>query len=150
MKISGALVAVTALAMLAACDSYPRDIEGVRDRVVESRQLRVGYGSMPGDRRSLADRFVSRVARVTGARATKAAEGSDEALFAALDRGDLDLVVTEVAADSPWLTEVAVIEPLARRRIGERELGLSAVARNGENRWIMLLEREVRDMRGAS
>ena len=73
-----------------------------------------------------------------------------EALFAALEKGDLDLVVTEVADDSPWLTEVAVIDPLSRRRVGERLLGLSPVARNGENRWVALLERQQRDMQAGS
>jgi hypothetical protein len=146
MKLSGLLTALTALSMLAACDSYPRDIVGARDRVVESGKLHVGFGPMPDDRRALADRFVSRVAGATGASVAATVEESDEALFAALDKGDLDLVLTEVAADSPWLTEVAVIEPLATRRVGKRELGLSAVARNGENRWVMVLERQVREM----
>jgi hypothetical protein len=40
-----------------------------------------------------------------------------------------------------------VIESLAERPLGERRVGLSPIARNGENRWIMLLEREARDLR---
>lgn len=150
MRRFGALIALAALAVLSACDSYPRDIAGTRDRVVESRTLRVGYAPMPARERILAQRFASRLAAATGARLAPARNGTDEALFAALETAELDLVLTEVAQDSPWLSEVAVIEPLTTRRLGKRELGLSPVARNGENRWVMLLEAQVRAMCGAS
>ena len=64
-----------------------------------------------------------------------------------LEAGELDLVIGEIAEDSPWRTEVSVIEPLSEHSLGERTIGLSPIARNGENRWVMLLEREVRDLR---
>lgn len=150
MKRLGALSTLWALALLSACDSYPRDIEGTHDRIVETGRLRIGYGPMAASERVLADRFVTRLAAATGARLAPPKEGTDEALFAALEKDDLDLVVTEVASDSPWRTDVAVIEPLARRTLGKRELGLSPVARNGENRWVMVLEAQVRAMRGPS
>jgi hypothetical protein len=57
------------------------------------------------------------------------------------------MAIGEVAKDSPWLDDVAVIEPIAERRVGDRQLGLSAIARNGENRWVMLLEQHARDIR---
>ena len=69
-----------------------------------------------------------------------------ERLLSRLEEGELDLVVAEVATDSPWRRDVAVLEPLSRRRAGGRVLALSPVARNGENRWIGLLEVEARDM----
>lgn len=150
MKIFGALSLFLALALLSACDNYPRDIEGTRDRIVESGRLRIGYGPMPARARVVADRFAARLAGAIGAKLAPAKEATDEALFAALETNDLDLVLTEVAGDSPWLTEVAVIEPIARRRLGKRDLGLSPVARNGENRWVMLLEAQVRAMRTPS
>lgn len=150
MKTFGAMSLFLALAFLSACDSYPRDIEGTRDRVVESKRLRVGYGPMRAGERALAARFATRLAAATGAQLAPAQEGADEALFAALETDDLDLVMTEVAKDSPWLTELAVVEPLASRKLGARELGLSPVTRNGENRWVMLLEAQVRAMRDPS
>jgi hypothetical protein len=137
-----------AAAGLTACDSYPRDIAGTRDHVAETRQLRVGYGRLPARQRAIADRFVARIAEANGTTLTVRQEDSNEGLFAALETGRLDLVMTEVAKDSPWVSEVAVIEPLLRRRLAGRELGLSPVARNGENRWIMLLEGTARDMKG--
>ncbi len=146
MKTSGVISLILALAALTGCDSYPRDIAGTGRQVTDTRRLRVGYGQMTADDRALADRYVSRVAAATGSRADAPRLASNEALFASLEKGDLDLVIAEVAADSPWLTDVAVIEPLVRRRTGDRELGLSPVARSGENRWVMTLEREVRDI----
>lgn len=150
MRTSGVITALLALAALGGCNSYPRDIEGTFGRVSETRQLRVGFGQIPADQRTLAERYVSRVAQDSGALVKAERSASNEALFARLEDGKLDLVVTEVALDSPWLTEVAVIEPLATRRLGKREIGLSAVARNGENRWVMRLEAAARDMAAGS
>jgi hypothetical protein len=148
MKTSGVMSVFLALALLSGCDSYPRDIEGTSRRVADDHLLRVGYGTLDPTHRILAERYVARIAAANGARVEIHQGQSDEVLFASLDADHLDLVLTEVAKDSPWLTEVAVIEPLSRRRAGERELGLSAVARNGENRWVMQLEREARAMKG--
>ena len=135
------------LALVAACGSLPRDIEGTRDRVESSRVIRVGLfqGSLSGPDRARAAAWLDRLSRATGAR-PQFVTGAAEPLLSRLQAGELDLVIGEVALDSPWLDEVAVIEPLARHEVGGRTIGLSPIARNGENRWIMLLEREVRDM----
>ncbi|MCW1432169.1 hypothetical protein [Novosphingobium sp. JCM 18896] len=138
-----------ALALLQGCSAYPRDIEGTSERIAQSHELHVGYGKLAPPLRARAERFVQAVAATCDARVVAEDGQSNEAMFALLDDNKLDLVMTEVAADSPWLSEVAVIEPLARRQIGNRELGLSAVARNGENRWIVRLESQVRAGGGA-
>lgn len=135
-------------AALTACGPYPDDVEGTLYRVETQHRIRLGLAEVPAPARPAADMFLRRIAKGTGATLDAPREGSSEELFAALENGELDLVVAEVAEDSPWLPDVAVIEPLAERRSGERKLGLSAVVRNGENRWIMLLEREARDMKG--
>ena len=57
---------------------------------------------------------------------------------------------TPLAEETPWANKVSVIEPLAQHPAGEARLGLSPVARNGENRWIMLIERVVRDQGGVT
>lgn len=136
------------LAALAGCGHYPNDVEATHERVEASRSIRLGIVPLPETATPVAQAYLQRLARATGATVEPPRSGSTEELFALLDGGKLDLVIAEVAEDSPWLTQVAVIEPLAERRLGERRLGLSPVARNGENRWIMLLEREARDMRG--
>ena len=94
-----------------------------------------------------ARRFVVRLERATGAEAT-IERGPLERQLVRLEEGRLDLVIGELAEDTPWGMPVAVIEPLGRRHEGTRRLHLSPVAANGENRWIALLEREVRDSAG--
>jgi hypothetical protein len=129
---------------LAACGPYPRDVAGTLDRIEGTQRLKVGLAELrPGDE-DVAQRFLDRIERATGATAT-IETGPLESRLALLEHGDLDLVIGEIAEDSPWITPVAVIEPLSHRGEGRRKLGLSAIARNGENRWIALIEREVRD-----
>lgn len=142
--------ALLAIAVLSACDAYPHDIEGTSRRIAATKQLRVGFGSLSLQDRAVAQAFVDRIAAENSARPIVRSRGSTESLFADLEAGKLDMVLAEVAGDSPWLTDVTVIEPLATRKVGEREIGLSAIARNGENRWLMQLERHVRDMKGGS
>jgi hypothetical protein len=131
---------------LAACGPYPRDISGTLDSIERSGSLRVGFADLRAQDVLAAEAFVSRVESATGAKA-KVDRGPTDSQIARLESGDLDLVIGEFAEDSPWTTETAIIEPLQRRKVGRRTLGLSPVAANGENRWIALLEREVRDSR---
>ena len=137
---------VILLISLAACGPYPRDIEGTLDRVERTHVIRVGLveGTTGIDRTTS---FLNDLGRATGAR-VQPTTGSAEPLIAALDADQLDLVIGEVATDSPWVKDVAVIEPLVTRRVGKSDLGLSPIARNGENRWIMLLERQAREAAG--
>jgi hypothetical protein len=133
------------LISLASCGPYPRDIEGTYDRVSSSHVIRVGM--IAGSDMRPAASFLGNLARTTGAQ-VRSVHGSAEPLIAALDDDQLDLVIGEVATDSPWIKDVAVIEPLRTRRVGKSKIGLSAIARNGENRWIMLLERQARAVAG--
>ena len=135
--------------LLAACGSYPRDIEGTRDRVERSRVIHVGIfqSVLAGPDRQRALLYLDRLQRATGA-SPQAIAGGAEPLLARLEAGELDLVIGDVARDSPWIDAVAVIEPLAEHEVGGRAIGLSPIARNGENRWILLLEALVRDTGG--
>jgi hypothetical protein len=92
--------------------------------------------------------FIVRIERATGARA-QLDRGPLESQLARLDEGELDLVLGEFAEDTPWLASVAVIEPLTSRKKGKRRFEIAPVTRNGENRWVALVEREVRDSRQA-
>ena len=131
-----------ALIFLAACCPYPRDTVGTLDRVTQSHVIRVGMiAGVARSHRVLA--FLKSIEGVTGAKAQPIV-GNAEDLIARLDADQLDMMIGEVATDSPWISEVAVIEPLSTRRIGNSDLGLSPIARNGENRWIMILEKQVR------
>ena len=124
---------------LGGCDSLPRDFDGTSQRVHDSRAFRVGLiaGSNDGHCPDMAARYLGRVSAATGARPITV-RGPAEALLGALRRGEIDLVVGELDRTSPWAREVTIIEPLASNC--QAEVEYSAVARNGENRWIMLLE----------
>ncbi|HEY5712143.1 MAG TPA: hypothetical protein VIT38_09620 [Allosphingosinicella sp.] len=139
------------VAVLASCGSYPRDAGGTRERIVSSRLIRVGVvdGPTTPARQALIAAYLERLRGATGA-LPRIVTGAAEPLLIQLEADQLDLVVGEVARDSPWISEVTVIEPLAERRLQGRWVGLSPMARNGENAWIMLLEREAREMRAGS
>jgi len=136
-----------ALAALAACGlEVPRDVDGTLARVRETHLIRVGLVEGPAGAADPAIApFLARLRARTGA-APRIVRGSAEPLLAALEDGQLDLVIGEIAQDSPWIADVAVIEPLAERTVGRRRLGLSPIARNGENEWVMLLEHETREL----
>ena len=122
-------------------------MSGTLDRIEREKQFAVGFGALaPQDERAASD-FVSRLERATGADAT-IERGPLERQLVRLEEGNLDLVIGEFAEDTPWAVPVAVIEPLGRRHEGKRRIHLAPVAANGENRWIALLEREVRDSAG--
>ena len=139
------------LTLVGGCGLVPRDIAGTRERVENSHVIRVGLqqGSLSGDGRARAVSYLDRLGHATGAQ-PQITTGAAEPLLVQLQEGELDLVLGEVAADSPWVSEVAVVEPLIERQLADRVIGLSPIARNGENRWIMLLETTVRDMRSGT
>jgi hypothetical protein len=128
---------------LSAC-GIPRDPDGTLDRVRAERSFRVGLIAS-GDRRVGADReqaFLKRVAAATGA-SPVVTDGAAEPLLLRLEEGDLDLVLGPVSPKSPWMSEVAILRPLGQT-IEAPHLLVVPIARNGENDWIMLLEREAR------
>jgi hypothetical protein len=141
-----AIATLPAFAALVAGCHFPDDQSGTLERISASHTIRVGYtGLEPGDE-APASAFLARIERATGAH-TSTNSGPVERQLAALEDGQLDLVIGEFAEDSPWLDSVAVIEPIQQRTVGERTIGLAPVAANGENRWVALLEKAVRDGR---
>ena len=125
-------------ALLAACDPIPRDPERTLDRVRATRIIRVG--EVAGDAAGAWRPLLARVAAATGARPAWQRD-SLEPLLLRLEAGELDLVVGGVFAKrTPWKSRVT-LGPVLRK---DGEVGHHAVARNGENAWVMLLEREAR------
>jgi hypothetical protein len=127
---------------LSACGSLPRDPDGTLDRVRAQHLVRVGLiadgGDPVGDRESAA--FLQRVGAATGARVALR-KGASEPLLLDLNAGRLDLVIGTLSPDSPWASEVAILKPIAEP-VAPQHLVVTPIARNGENKWIMLLERE--------
>jgi hypothetical protein len=130
-----------------ACADYPRDAAGTLDRVRAEQILRVGVvaGEVGPAERTRLDAYIAAVGRATGAR-PEMTTGPAEPLLLQLERGSIDLAIGAFSEESPWATEVAIIEPLAVREADGGRVALNAVARNGENGWILLLEREARNL----
>ena len=132
------------LCAAAGCDSIPADPEGTLDRIRSERSFRVGLiasGDSPvGAERQRA--YISRVAQATGA-TPRIKQGASEPLLIELEEGKLDLVIGPLSPESPWLGRVSLLEPIGET-IAPQRLALTPIARNGENRWIMLLEAEAR------
>jgi hypothetical protein len=144
------LFLVLVIAATAACSNYPDDIAGTSDRIRKTRVIRVGIVAAGNDHvdETAVDAYLARLERVTGARRSLKLAAA-EPLLAVLKDGDLDIVIGEFPDDTPWLPEVAFVDPLAKRLVGKRTISLIPVARNGENRWIMLLEKAVRERKGS-
>lgn len=136
---------------LAACGSLPRDQEGTLERIGQMREVRVGMVAAAGQSphfprlRSL----VERAGAAAGGR-PRIELGATEALLLRLEAGELDLVVGEFDRSSPWYRRVHLLPPMATRSAGDSELEATAAARNGENGWIMLIEREARALSSQS
>lgn len=148
MSSKNARVAAIAL-LLTACGSYPRDIEGTSERVRREGMMRVAFAELDTRQTTIAQRYAKLVAKRAGARLQERTAGATEALMMQLEQGKLDLVIANVATDTPWLGRVAVVEPLSKVRRANGKITLSPVARSGENQWIALLEREARDLETA-
>ncbi|MFT4053002.1 MAG: hypothetical protein QM681_00735 [Novosphingobium sp.] len=85
------------------------------------------------------------IERQTGAR-PQIAYGAADTLLAELSEGKSDLVLGAFEKDSPWKTEVAFAPALSSTKIGNGIIEVKAAMRNGENSWIMLVERASRSV----
>ncbi|HEX8240699.1 MAG TPA: hypothetical protein VF574_13255 [Allosphingosinicella sp.] len=136
-------LALCAALTLAACDRLPMDPDGTLDRVRSEGRFRVGLiATGPKSDRGPEKAFLAGIVRATGARPV-VKQGASEPLLLDLEDGDLDLVIGPLSSESPWVERVALLDPLGAVA-GPHEVEVTPIARNGENRWIMLLEREAR------
>jgi hypothetical protein len=139
------------LLAIAGCAALPRDQAQTLERIAETREVRVGMIAFADSSPQFARlvNFVNRSAAAAGG-SPRIEVGAAEALLLRLEAGELDLVVGEFDRSSPWYHRVHLLPPLASRSTGDSELETTAAARNGENRWIMLIEREARALSTAS
>lgn len=134
---------VLAFLLLGACDALPRDPAGTSQRIAQKRHFTVSLADPAIRSEPQIGKLVHEIERRTGAHA-QWLPGSGEALFQRLDDGALDLVIGRFAADSPWAMDVAFGPPLSTGGTSDAPLKLMAAMRNGENRWIMTVERASR------
>ncbi|MDB5695407.1 MAG: hypothetical protein JWN21_950 [Sphingomonas bacterium] len=140
--MQGLMAAVIGATMIATCAPLPRDPDGTLDRI--QREGRFTVGRVAGATDAAGMRVLADVARATGARPV-VRSGQLEPLLLDLEEGRLDLVVGgRFDAKTPWATRVTLGPPLDEGAHREH-----IVARNGENAWIMLVERAARAEGGA-
>ncbi len=129
------------LLTLAGCAGLPRDPDGTLDRVTREHRVRIGL--VDGGAATAWRGVVERIAASAGARPV-VRHGMVEPLLLDLEAGDLDLVVgARFDRSTPWVSRVSLGPPLAATK-GDRSTAEHVVARNGENAWIMLVERAAR------
>lgn len=136
-------VAACALLLLSACDMLPRDPAGTSQRIERNRTFTVALADPAIRSAPQVSKLVAEIERRTHARA-EWRSGSGEALFQYMNEGRLDLVIGRFAADSPWATDVAFAPALQTNGSKDAPIELKAAMRNGENRWIMTVERASR------
>lgn len=137
------------LCLLAACDALPRDPEGTSKRILETRQFSVSLTDAALRGNAAASRLITQLEKQTGARAI-VRSGSVEPTLQAATKGQVDLVIGQFRRDSPWRTEIAFGPPLASFGPKDDPIELKAAVRNGENRWLMTVERASRAISSGS
>lgn len=133
--------------LLSACDALPRDPDGTLERAARDKSFLVGFASPDIAKDPRAASLVRAVEAETHAKA-RVVGGSGEPLLARLENGDVDLVIGRFKKDSPWQTEIAFGPVLATSGEASDPVELKAAMRNGENRWIMHIERASRSVAG--
>lgn len=139
------LVLALAVALTGCSVSIPADPDGTLDRVRDG-VLRVGVSPNPpwtvtgpalsGSEVELVREFADRVdAEIEWQ------EGGEEALVAAMERGELDLVIGGLTAKSPWADKVALTAPYTSStdKQGKKHDHVMA-APMGENAFLFELE----------
>ncbi|WP_185998957.1 hypothetical protein ACLIMP_22435 [Novosphingobium aerophilum] len=140
--MKGRIVGMMLTLLVAGCDGLPRDPAKTLTRIEQTRIFDVGVVAGTPDEPAT-HRLISEVERRTQARG-QMHEGPGDQLFGDLNAGKLDLVIGTFSKDSPWKTDVTFGPALQTLPGSEAPLELKTVMRNGENRWIMLVERSSR------
>ena len=139
-RLRCALTGALPLLFLPGCNQLPQDMDGTRRTVEQRGSFEVGIaGAVPPQARHL----LTRLERATGSKADIRA-GSLEPLIDDLETGRLDLVIAPFRKDSPLVANVALSPALGPTGTGDQRIQWHAAMRNGENRWIMLVETNVR------
>lgn len=131
--------------LLPACGGIPRDPEGTLDRIRRDQVLHVGMvdGANPQGVR-ISSALIAALVEDTGAKPTVTRDEL-EPLLVSLEAGELDLVVGgRFAEDTPWKTRVTLGPPLISQNTATGTLNEHAVTRNGENAWIVLVQRKAK------
>jgi hypothetical protein len=133
---------------LAGCGDIPKDPEGTLDRIRSEHLIRVGRveGGSAADATAWRQ-VLARLEASTGARPVFRS-GSLEPSLLELEAGKLDVVVGgRFDEKTPWKTRVTLGPPVGRIETPDGVTASHIVVRNGENAWIMLVQRETKAAR---
>lgn len=131
-------IGAAGLLSMASCADLPRDPDGTLDRVRSSELFRVGLVERDGGASQREIAFLDALAETVRARPVIRG-GAAEPLLLQLEKGELDLVLGEFEATSPWASRVTFIPPLTDASGGDGTVSIVAATRNGENAWIKQL-----------
>lgn len=135
-----------AAAAAGGCSTIPRDPGGTLERVRDSGVLRVG--ASPSEGRVIIDghrvsgpeaELVSGFARSLGA-SVRWRPGGEGELVAAMERGELDVLVGGLSATSPWVGTVSLTRPYAESSDHGQLLQHVMAVPLGENATLVALE----------
>lgn len=134
-RLTSAFVGLTLA--LTGCASMPSDPDGTLERVEREGVLRVG--ASPSDRTEHEAELAEGLAAELGARVEWTRDG-ETALVGAMERGELDLIIGGLHADSPWSDKVAITRAYAEStEAGETVKHVLAVP-IGENAMLVRVE----------
>lgn len=133
-------VAAMSVLLLTACDAFPQDAEGTLATIQKRKVIRVGVTHplpAPGEQLLVGIAYKAQAKPMLS-------QGSLEPLLQKLDDGKLDLVIAPFTKKTPWAAEAALSPPILIEGDKEKPIEWRAAMRNGENRWIGLVEKEAR------
>jgi len=131
------------LLCLAGCGNIPKDPEDTLDRIRREHVIRVGR--VEGGSVADASKWRRVLARVEASTSAKPVfrSGMLEPSLLDLEAGKLDAVVGgRFDEKTPWKTRVTLGPPIGRIETPSGATASHIVVRNGENAWIMLVQRE--------
>lgn len=141
------MVCLLLTAGLAACGTIPRDPDGTLEQVRTEQLLRVGASpaegsvafedaSPTGPEADLAEDF----AAALGVEVSWTLGGEGE-LVAAMERGELDLLIGGLRADSPWADKISLTRPYRESTELDETIKHVLAVPLGENAMLVRLER---------
>jgi hypothetical protein len=138
------VVLATLCAVMAACHALPLDPDGTSEQIVRKGYFTVA--SIDPEARTVPQtvQLLRTIEQMTGAKASWR-DGHGEPVLRHIKDGQIDLAIGHFDAEDPWRGEVAFGPPLATSKTKPRTM-LNAVMRNGENRWIVAVERASRSV----
>ncbi len=127
---------------LAGCD-MPRDPQRTTSLVRETGTIRLGWIENAEADRHATD-ALAELQQKTGAK-LRIRRGDSEEIFADLAEGKIDLAYGDFAMDSPWSKEVHFGRAIGWRARPPKHVATHRFAmRNGENGWIMTVDKALR------